>query len=118
MWERVPSLNSIKLLESLPPRTLVRLKCMVADILDAEFYSAEFTIADALGNRRGLRVLYEDSLQMPEGFVEVEGLDHCSLLQRTSLVCIPVPGASLQIFQRILSFALPCSFSRRSTVGC
>ena len=73
---------------------------MVADILNPEFYSAEFTIADARGNRRGLRVLYEDAMQLPEGFVEVEGFEHVSLLQRTSLVCIPVPGESRRIFPR------------------
>ena len=91
-WEHVPSLNSVRLLESLPPRTLVRLKCMVADVLEPEFYSAEMTIADALGNRRSMRVLYEDHLQLPEGYVEVGNFDQSSLLQRVSLMCVPVPG--------------------------
>lgn len=93
-WELVPSLNSVRLLESLPPRTLVRLKCMVADVLDPEFYSAEMIVADADGNRRSMRVLYEDQLHLPEGCVEVGSFDQSSLLQRNSLVCVPVPGES------------------------
>lgn len=93
-WELVPSLNSVRLLESLPPRTLVRLKCMVADVLDPEFYSAEMIVADAHGNRRSMRVLYEDQLHLPEGCVEVGSFDQSSLLQRSSLVCVPVPGES------------------------
>jgi hypothetical protein len=91
-WEQVPSLNSVKLLETLPARTLVRLKCMVADVLEPEFYSAEIAIADQHGNRRNMRVLYEDHLQLPEACVEVAGVDQSSLLQRVSLMCIPVPG--------------------------
>jgi hypothetical protein len=95
-WQHVPSLNSVRLLESLPPRTLVRLKCMVADVLEPEFYSAEFAIANASGERRGVRVLYEDQLQLPEGCVEVGDTEHQtkSLLQRISLMCTPVPGES------------------------
>jgi hypothetical protein len=65
---------------------------MVADVLEPEFYSAELSVADMDGNRRGMRVLYEDHLQLPEGFVEVGGFEHSSLLQRVSLMCIPVPG--------------------------
>jgi hypothetical protein len=91
-WEHVPSLNSVRLLESLPPRTLVRLKCMVADVLEPEFYSAEMTVADSHGNQRKMRVLYEDQLHLPEGCVEVCNPDLESLLQRVSLMCVPVPG--------------------------
>lgn len=93
----MPSLNSVKLLESLVPRTLVRLKCMVADVMEPEFYSAEIAIADAHGNRRSARVLYEDHLHLPEGCVEVGDMDQTSLLQRHSLMCIPVPGATANI---------------------
>jgi hypothetical protein len=82
------------MLESLPPRTLVRLKCMVADVMEPEFYSAEFAIANASGEQRGVRVLYEDQLQLPEGCVEVGGIEQSSLLQRVSLMCTPVPGES------------------------
>lgn len=91
-WQHVPSLNSVRMLESLPPRTLVRLKCMVADVMEPEFYSAEFAIANASGEQRGVRVLYEDQLQLPEGCVEVGGIQQSSLLQRVSLMCTPVPG--------------------------
>ncbi len=81
----------------------MRLKCMVADVLEPEFYSAEIAIADQHGNRRNMRVLYEDHLQLPESCVEVAGVDQSSLLQRVSLMCIPVPGAC-----RVTNCSAPC----------
>ncbi len=111
----------MKLLESLPQRTLVRLKCMVADVMEPEFYSAEIAVADAQGTRRSMRVLYEDHLQLPEGCVEVggpHGVDQTSLLQRVSLMCIPVPGSLLCVsIAAVTCASVLCYFYSQLTSG-
>lgn len=94
---------------------------MVADVMEPEFYSAEIAVADAHGNRRSMRVLYEDHLQLPEGCVEVGGLhgvEQGSLLQRVSLMCIPVPGAlPTALFAAVPSANVSCYFHSRHPSG-
>ncbi|CAE7354297.1 mcmbp [Symbiodinium necroappetens] len=86
-FSKIPCLNDVELVESLPPFSLVRYRCMVQDIFDPEMYAA-FCVTKTEGDLRLVNLKYRERL--PVG--DLEDVGNAALRMRGAYYCVPLPG--------------------------
>ena len=91
-FRRVPCLNDADVVESLPPFSLVRYRCMVQDVFDPEMYTAYCVEKNANGQglSRPVSLKYRERLPATGG--EFEDLGNSALGMRGAFYCVPLPG--------------------------
>ena len=86
-FSKIPCLNDVELVESLPPFSLVRYRCMVQDIFDPEMYAA-FCVTKTEGDLRLVNLKYRERLPV----ADLEDVGNAALRMRGAYYCVPLPG--------------------------
>lgn len=92
LFARIPCLNEVDLVDSLPPFSLVRFRGLVQDVFEPEIYEATIQETDdTTGNVRPLTTKYRELIEPAPGKT-LTSLGHASYNQRGSYYCVPLPG--------------------------
>ncbi|KAL5016603.1 hypothetical protein ScPMuIL_006192 [Solemya velum] len=88
----IPSLNDTPL-HDLQPNSLVRMRCMVQDMFDPEFYLGLYEVRDVTTRQTSMRCgKYKDIAECgPNQEINLESPRNVTM-DRQTLYCIPVPG--------------------------
>mmetsp|Transcript_42899 Transcript_42899/g.80022 ORF Transcript_42899/g.80022 Transcript_42899/m.80022 type:complete len:612 (-) Transcript_42899:84-1919(-) len=91
-FSKIPSLNDVELVESLPPFSLVRYRCLVQDVFEPEVYAAFLLESSTCGEQTRLVTLkYRETYQAEAG-AELKDLGNAALGTRGVYYCVPLPG--------------------------
>jgi hypothetical protein len=99
LLKQLPLLNTTPV-DKIPPRSLVRYRCMIQDMFDQELFMGLFyQVHKETGERLACHGKYQETIDIKEGYeIEEE-----RTMDRHSLYCVPVPGENDWVIQKLRS---------------